>query len=159
MTTDHRVTLRRYWYLPDWGDFWDGKCPERMPRCKVGFSGVVSFSTQLDQRYGYRALVQVARDMMQRLAMENDYSGRPIGYGEGDRALIKLANGHPIGCVTTCFESDGEKLLLGAWVHPEHRRQGVMTDLWKLVVTECGPVRIHQPSPATRQWMMKMMIE
>ncbi len=94
----------------------------------------------------------VARDLMRRLALEMNYDSPPICESAHGEAWLMVESGKPIGCVTV-GEMRGGLRLVGAWVHPDHRRRGVMTKLWECVTEKHGALNVAHPSPAMREWM------
>ena len=125
---------------------------------KTDFTGVVNCSTHDDWSRSVPVLFHVVCDMMRRLKNELGCDRSPIDYSIGGEAWVQIRNGEPIGCVTVCADM-GEPMLLGAWVKPEYRRTGVMTNLWNCVTSKHGPLKVVHPSPSMKGWMMSREIK
>jgi hypothetical protein len=97
----------------------------------------------------YPVLNQVAYDMMRRLRRELSCDMPPMDESRHGEAWLDIHNGEPLGCVTINMEA-GERFLLGAWVRPCSRRQGIMTRLLGAVACKYGSLRAIRPSPAMR---------
>lgn len=148
-----RRCKRSVWKLPDWGnDFF--YTPKELPNCSIQFTGTLRTHTD-SIRDPRPVLLDVAKDLMRRLAREFDWDSAPIDYCDG-LAWIHVVDGVAVGCVTSC-ESECELQLLGAWVSPEFRRRGVMTAMWQQVLEDVSDVirGVVQPSEAMQCWMKK----
>ncbi|EGR2261173.1 hypothetical protein ACVXSW_001083 [Vibrio parahaemolyticus] len=60
-----------------------------------------------------------------------------------------------IGQVTMVAPKDDDAYLSTAWVHPFHRRQGKLTNLWQQLTTTYGKFEVEQPNTNMQAFVVK----
>lgn len=60
-----------------------------------------------------------------------------------------------IGQVTMVAPKDNDAYLSTAWIHPFHRRQGKLTNLWQQLTTTYGKFEVEQPNTNMQAFLAK----
>jgi len=147
---------KKSWALPSWEGVPKSEVPLVYPGLKQEFSGVLCFPTEHKYSGRENVLVTVTWDLMRRLAREMKYDAPPVDYGTHGQAWLKIENSLPVGCVTTTYTDRMEPAILGAWVMPEYRRTGVLTEIYSRMKEYPKGYQVIRPSAAMRQWMTKV---
>lgn len=150
----HALSLRKNWKFPTWPVRYGEDIPSEMPRCRIKFTGIISLCTEMPMVKTNPPLLDVTRDLMLRLSCEIGCDGRPIEYTPSGHAWLYVCDGIPLGCVTTGVDEVG-RFILGAWVHPSRRRQGVLSEIYRDIVQTHEIASVCSPSRAMRDWMKK----